>query len=140
MKKLKEFKEKIENNIIFKIIKALLYIFVIMILFIIIVQKVSKNNLSIGGFRIFIVASESMKGEYDIGDVLISKSVKEDEINVGDNVTYLGKAKNFEGIIVTHKVMNKEKRDGKTYFITKGLANNIEDPEIEYSQIYGKVI
>lgn len=140
MKKLKEFKRKVENNIIVKIIKWIMYIIVLMILFVIIVQKVTNNNLSIGGFRMFVIVSESMRGEYDIGDVLISKSASEDEINVGDNITYLGTKSSLKGLIITHKVINKETRDGKTYFITKGLANAVEDPEIEYSQIYGKVV
>ena len=32
------------------------------------------------------------------------------------------------------------KKDNKNYFVTKGIANQIEDPEIEASSIYGKVI
>jgi signal peptidase len=140
MKKIKEIKNKIENNIFYKIFKAILYIIVVLILIVIIVQKVTKNNLSVGGYRMFVIVSESMKGEYDIGDVLISKSVNSDEIKVGDNVTYLGKEGSFKDLIITHKVIDINERDGKTYYITKGLANEIEDPEIEYSQIYGKVI
>ena len=140
MKKLRELKRKIENNIFVKIIKWLVYIVILMILFVIVVQKATNNNLSIGGFRMFVIISESMKGEYDIGDVLLSKKVSEDEINVGDNVTYLGKKSSLKDKIITHKVVGKEEVNGKTYFTTKGLANVAEDPEIEYSQIYGKVV
>lgn len=140
MKKIKNIKEKIENNIVFRLIKWIIYIVVVLLLIIIIVQKVTNNNLSIGGFRIFMIVSESMKDEYDIGDVLVSKSVPSNEINVGDNITYLGEEGALRGLIITHKVVNKDEREGEVFFTTKGLANYVEDPEISYDQVYGKVI
>jgi len=140
MNNFKKIKQKIENNIIFKIVKVLMYIAVVLLLIVILVQRVTKNNFSVGGVRIFMIVSESMKGEYEIGDILISKSVPADKINVGDNVTYLGEVGNFDGLIITHKVINKQERDGSIIFTTKGIANSAADPEIEYDQIYGKVI
>ena len=140
MKKFLQFKEKIESSIIYKVLRVLLYVLVVLLLIVIIVQKVSKNNVSLGGFRVFMIVSGSMKGEYDIGDILVSKEVDIDDINIGDNVTYLGKEKSLKGLIVTHKVIEKEVKDGKVIFTTKGIANNEKDPSIEYSQIYGKVI
>lgn len=140
MKKIKNIKEKIESNVVFKILKWIINIIVILLLLIIIVQKVTKNNFAVGGIRIFMVVSGSMVDEYNIGDILISKATDEEDINVGDNVTYLGKTGGVKGLIVTHKVINKEKREGNTYFVTKGIANEISDPEITYDQIYGKVI
>ena len=139
MKKLREFRDKIEKNIFFKIGKVLLYILVVMLLFVIIVQRVTKNNLAIGGYRVFMVASGSMEPEYVVGDVLFSKQESESNINVGDNVTYKGEKGNLKGMIITHKVIEKSEKDGKTHYVTKGLANNASDPEITYDQIYGKV-
>ena len=140
MKKIVELKKKLEENIIFKIVKFLMYFIVILLLIVIVVQKITKNNLALGGFRVFTVISESMLDEYKVGDILISKSVTVDEINVGDNVTYLGQKKNLNGLVITHKVIKKEERYGITYFITKGNANEVSDPEITYDQIYGKVV
>ena len=140
MKKLKQLRERINNNIFVKIGKVFLYILVVMLLAVIIVQKVSNNTISVGGVRVFMVVSESMKDEYNIGDILISKHVNEDEINVGDNVTYLGEKSNLKGLIITHKVIKRDEREGKVYFVTKGIANVAEDPEITYDQIYGKVV
>lgn len=136
--------DKINNNkplkIIINILKTLLYVVVVLLLIVILVQKVSSNNKTIFGFRIFTVASESMKGEYDIGDILISKNVSENELKVGDNITYLGEKGEMAGLVITHKIVKIEEREGKKYFTTKGIKNTIEDPEITYSQIYGKVI
>lgn len=144
MKGIKKIKENIQNNkvlsIILKIIKVLVYIFVCLLLLIIVVQRVTNNNFAVGGFRVFTVISESMKGEYEIGDMLISKATPKEDINIGDNVTYHGEKGDMKGLVVTHKVISKREENGITYFTTKGIANSIEDPEIEYSQIYGKVI
>jgi signal peptidase len=140
VKLLRDLKEKIENNVIYKIFRICLYVFVFILLFIIVVQKVTHNNLSVGGVRVFMIVSESMKGEYEIGDILISKSFPAEEINVGDNVTYLGEKGALKGIIITHKVVEKMETGGVVYFTTKGIANEIEDPRIRYDQIYGKVI
>lgn len=140
MEKLRTLRQKIENNIIYKIIRSFLYAFVALLLIVIIVQRVSNNNLSIGGFRVFMIVSESMKGEYEIGDILVSKKVDANKIKVGDNVTYLGEEKELEGLIITHKVIKKYEKDGQDMFVTKGLTNEVEDPSIRYDQIYGKVI
>ncbi len=140
MKKLKNIKNAIENNIFYKIFRFVSYAIVILLLIVILVQNLTKNNLSIGGFRVFVIISESMKGEYDIGDILISKHSDVDEINIGDNVTYKGEVGDFKGIIVTHKVVEKKQKGNEYFFVTKGIANQIEDPEIRYDQIYGKVV
>ena len=140
MKKIFEIKEKIANNIFFRIIKVFMIIIALLLLLVIGVQRFSNNTLSIGGFRVFIIVSGSMKDEYDIGTIVIEKNVSAEEINVGDNITYLADSKDLKGMVITHKVLKKEVRDGKTYFVTKGVANVFEDPEITYDQVYGKVI
>lgn len=140
MKKIRQIKEVLKNNIFLRILRIAMYVVVGLLLFVIIVQRFSNNALSVGGFRIFTVVSGSMVPEYEIGDILLSKRVSVDNINVGDNVTYKGNTSNLKDLIITHKVVKKEVRDNTTYFVTKGTANIIADPEITYSQIYGKVI
>jgi signal peptidase len=140
MKKIKQIKEALNNNIFLRILRVIMYIVVGLLLFVIIVQKFSNNSLAVGGFRIFTVVSGSMSPEYEIGDILLSKRVDVEDINIGDNVTYKGSASNLKDLIITHKVIKKEVRNNTTYFVTKGTANVAEDPEITYSQIYGKVI
>ena len=74
-KKIKKIKQKVENNkplmITYKIFKWIFGLFLCLILFVILVQKFSNNNLSIGGVRIFSVATGSMKPEYQIGDIIV---------------------------------------------------------------------
>ncbi|MBQ6284865.1 MAG: signal peptidase I [Bacilli bacterium] len=140
MKKIRQFKEKLKNNIVLRILRVIVYVIVALLLLVIIVQKFSNNSISVGGFRIFTVVSGSMVPEYNIGDILLSKKTEAENIEIGDNVTYLGKTASLKDIIITHKVIKKDNRNGDYYFVTKGVANAIADPEISYDQIYGKVV
>ena len=135
---------KIKNNKALKIIGNIIYYIllalVILILAVVILQRVSKNNASIGGIRIFNIVTESMFPEYQIGDVLISKKIEPSKIKVGDDLVYLGTEQGFAGRVVTHRVVDIEESDGKYRFHTKGLANEVEDPVVQENQIYGIVI
>ena len=126
---------KIIGNILYTII----FIIAILMLLVVVLQRVSNNSLSLGGYRIFIVATGSMEPKYLVSDVLLSKEVAISEINVGDDVVYQGKEGTFKDKVVTHQVIEKWEEDGTYKFITKGIANEEADPEITGSQIYGKV-
>ncbi len=138
MKKIKNIKEKIENNIFFRIGKFLLYTIVVILLIVIIVQRTSNKDL--GGFRVYMIASGSMNDEYKVGDILISKKCESKDIIVGDDVTYLGEKGDFKGRTITHRVIKKYEKDGVTHFVTKGIANMEKDPEITYDNVIGKVV
>ena len=104
-------------------------------------QRFSDNKIALFNFRLFTVVSESMLPVYEIGDVLIAKEVEPSKIKEGDIVSYLGNYNNFDGKVITHRVVNVEKRaDGKYYYRTKGDANLVEDPIVMEDQLYGVVI
>lgn len=136
--------EKIKNNKILKIIGNILYIilviFVVMLLTVVIIQRISQNTIAIGGIRLFTIASESMLPEYEIGDVLISKAIAPSQLKEGDNIVYQGTKGSFKGKIITHQVVGIEEVEGKYKITTKGLANIEEDPVIDQDQVYGKII
>lgn len=125
---------------IMSIIKSIVSIIIILIVAIILVQRFSNNNMSIAGFRIFTVVTESMLPKYEVGDVLLVKQTDPINIKVEDDVTYKGQVGNFADKIVTHQVINIENgEDGKLKFHTKGIANDAEDPLVSEEQIYGVV-
>lgn len=141
-------KEKLDticNNKIFKVVKCIVNIivggFFVLFLIAVCMQRFSDNKLSIYKYRMFTVASGSMKPLYQIGDVLIAKEVDPKSIEVGDNVSYLGKKGDFKDKVVTHAVVDiEEDENGKRLFHTQGLANLIEDPVVSEEQIYGVII
>lgn len=144
MKKLFKFINAIKENkllnIIRIIIKTILYILLIGLVIVIIVQKVTNNNLAIGGVRAYTVATGSMEPVYHVGDFIISKHVDANKLKVGDDVTYLGKEGTFDGLLITHRIIDLKQENGKYIFQTKGTANEIADAPIDESQIYGKVV
>lgn len=127
-------------KIFIKIVKTLMTLVLIMLLVVIIVQRVSKNNFALGGFRVFLIVSESMAPDYLIGDILLSRSLPSEEIELGDRVTYLGKEGAMRGIVVTHTVIDMREENGKHFFTTQGLQNDVPDPEISEDDIYGKIV
>lgn len=136
-------KEKKENKIlrlIGNILYTLLVLITVLILITVILQRTSNNNLSLGGFRIFNIATGSMAPKYEVGDVLLSKTVSPSEIKIEDDVTYIGKEGTFAGKVVTHQVIDIENENGNYKFHTKGLANTEEDPVISQEQVIGKIV
>lgn len=138
MKKLKNNKVL---NIIFTVIKTIIVITLLAFILVVFLQRFTNNKLSLFNYRIFAVATGSMKPKYNIGDVLLSKDVEPSKLKVGDNISYLGTQSNFKGKVITHQITKIETdENGKLLFHTKGIANLIEDPVVSESQIYGKVI
>ena len=123
-----------------KTIYVLLYIIVLLVLLVVVIQRFSGNNATIGGFRIFNVATGSMIPVYNVGDILVSKEISPEKIQVGDNIVYKGEKNEFNGKVVTHRVISKREENGKYYFVTQGVANELADPEISEEQVYGKII
>lgn len=143
MKKIKNLKKAISENkvlcIILNVLKFIFTFFLLVALGVVLIQKF-LNNKSIMGYRVFSVASLSMKDEYKVGDIIIIKEEEASNLKVGDDVTYLGNKSNLNGFIITHRIISVRKDGDSYYYVTKGTSNEIEDPEISYSQIYGKVI
>ena len=103
---------KIKENKFLKIsltvTRTLITMFLLILIFIIFIQRVTDNNFAIGGIRVFTVITGSMEPEYEVGDMIISKQVSPESIEIGDNVVYKGLVDDFNGKIVTHKVIDKE--------------------------------
>lgn len=152
MKKIKEFKNKIESNkplrITYKIIKFICSVLLLMMLAVILFQKFTNNNFAIGGYRFFGVVTGSMADEYPIGDIIVIRETPASELKIGDNVTYIGKEGSFSDMVITHKIISIRKDENNYFFTTRGTNKSdgtksddiLPDPEISYSQIYGKVI
>ncbi len=68
------------------------------------------------------------------GDAILVKEVPQNEVKVGDIVSFLQGGTN-----VTHRIVEIIKEDGIQKYTTKGDNNNTEDKEkITYEQIEGK--
>ena len=123
-----------------KILKVFLFVLFIIILYNIILVGITSikedEGWNVFGYKAFIITSESMQPKIDIGDVIVIKSVPEEEIKTEDIITF---KKNNEQI-TTHRIINIIEEDGKKQYITKGDNNKTGDTEqITYDKIEGKV-
>jgi signal peptidase len=126
---------------IVQILKFFITLIIIAIIGVIVVQRVSNNNISLAGFRIFTVVTESMVPEYEVGDVILVKEKDKSKITVGEDVAYLGEVDDYADKVITHRVIEIESdENGNLNFHTQGIANENEDPVVSEDQIYGVVI
>lgn len=126
-------------KIIWKLIEKVLMLLIIFISIIILTQRLTNNEKSFLGLRIFRVQTGSMVPKYQIGDVILVKEKDINKIKIGEDVTYWGTTGTMKGKLVTHQVINIEEIDSQKVFHTQGIANNTEDPIVYGNQINGVV-
>ena len=99
---------------------------------------IEKNDfVDFLGFKAFIVLTGSMEPEISAGDVVIINNVNQQNVRIGDIITYSVGGTNQT---VTHRVIEITQKNGKTYYKTKGDNNNSTDSDlVEYEQIIGTV-
>ena len=137
-------KKKYEKKLIIKRLLKIVYVPIIAgIILITILAGYKKcvkheNNISILGFRQYVVATGSMEPEYNIGDLIVIRETTKEKIKIGDVINYISET----GIdTITHRVVDIIQKDGQTYYKTKGDNNNSVDPElVNYSQVKGILV
>lgn len=124
-------------KIVFNVFKYI-YLFVLIIYLIFIgIHRISIDS-SIFGYRLFTINNNEMSPKYKFNDIIVVKEYNPDKLKVGDNISYLGDCCGQGGMIVSHKIVKIDKESKK--ITTKGINVGIEDPEINYKQVIGKVV
>ena len=117
---------KILNNpflkFLFGFTKVIVWIFVILIVLVIGVQRLFNNQVSIGSYRMFTIVTGSMMPEYEVYDVIIVKEEDPKDIQVGDDLTYLGKIGDYKDKVITHRV--KKNKAGKWCLLLYDTRNS----------------
>lgn len=131
----------IRKKILFVIGAVLCVIFAIMLacnLTIIIKGIINPETPpSVIGVTPMVVQSGSMSGNaedhIEVGDLIFTVKPEIGELKVGDIISYMdGK------MAVTHRIVwISVGEDGKRSFVTKGDANNVEDPAISEDAVFG---
>lgn len=94
-------------------------------------------------FNAYVVMSGSMLPSIKVKDIVVTKRVAEEKINVKDVITFVSPDERFEGITITHRVIEKyfDSSINGYYYKTKGDNNNVADGAlVPYDNILGKVI
>lgn len=92
---------------------------------------------SVLGYKPFSVLSDSMTPLFAAGDMIVVKDVPEENIEVGDIITY----KVGGNTLVTHRVIEVVEAEGNLQFRTKGDASQSEDQTLVSPQeIVGSLV
>lgn len=93
-------------------------------------------------FSTYVIVTPSMVPTIKIDDAIVVKRVDNDKYRVGDIITFISSDAKYEGLTVTHRIVEKQKLDDKTsVYTTKGDNNNLIDPaSVKTEDIYGKVL
>ena len=123
-------------NVLDKILTFFLIISsLVAIIMVIQITKEPGKIPSFFGYKVLQVMSGSMDDVFSIGDVILIKETKQENIKKGDIITF--KKEN----IITHRVIEMNKTNDTMYYTTKGDNNNVSDAEkVTYEEIEGKYI
>ena len=118
------------------IFKIIYYIFIAFIVIIAVLLIVSVFPIT-GNYKFLVVQSGSMEPTIKMGAILMTKPTK--DYKIGDIITFKNPEKEQE--LVSHRIVDLELKNGKTYYTTKGDAN--EDPDtgkVAKDEVVGKVL
>lgn len=126
------------------IMYAIIVIFVIvgiMLVAYFVDSKRSVSNSEIPLYGAYVILTGSMEPIIKPGDAIVIRRVSEDDIEIGDVVTYRSVDPSYYGILITHRVVNIQEENGVKTYVTKGDHNvTVDHSSISGSQIYGKVV
>jgi len=115
-----------------KTITYIIYGLVIIFAFLAISAK-----FSIGGIKLLVVKSGSMEPTIRTGSLVVDRTAK--EYKESDIITF--RSTNDPSNTTTHRIVGIEKQDNSVEFITKGDANDSNDPlKLNPDLIIGKVV
>ena len=105
--------------------------------------RAAKGDYSAPVFNAYVVLSGSMLPHINIKDIVVTKKISAEELEVGDIVTFIAPDSRYGGISITHRILDKyyDESLGSYTYRTKGDANNVADSAlVPNSNILGKVI
>lgn len=126
---------------------AVFILFLLLIIFFIfyfgdLLYNIKTGNTKVPLFGAYVIVSPSMVPTIKVNDAIIIRRAKEDELEIGDIITFSSSDPSYKGLTITHRIVGKQTvQNGGYVYRTKGDNNNVEDSSlVKYDDIYGKVI
>ena len=139
------------ENFLRKIFNILFYVLIIAIIGGAVLFALSKDpGKSYFGYRLYTVRTPSMAprtdggsppGGFNAGDAILVKICNPGDIQVGDIITYI--PGDDPSVYLTHrvvKVLDHLNDDQGIFFVTRGDANDADDPPIKGDMVVGKKV
>lgn len=127
---------------ILNILSTVVLIFLIAVVVLVFISRMSGNSPSVFGYHVFRVATDSMTPTLKVGDVILVKETAAEDIHNGDIITYNGTEGEFSGKVITHRVIaDPVISDGVYFYQTMGDKEGaVADPQITYDQVEGRYV
>lgn len=128
---------------LFYILENLLFIALLSCLCYIIYSIEANSSVAFFDYHFLRILSNSMEPSLDVNTCIIVEKVEEEELKVGDIITFSSKETEIYGNYNTHRIYNIviNEKTGKKEYITKGDLFEYPDRlHITYDDIIGKYI
>ena len=103
--------------------------------------KIRDSRIEAPLYSAYVIVSGSMEPSIKVRDAIVIKRTTEDNIEIGDVITYRSTDPTYYGILITHRVRAINEVNGEKIFITKGDNNEtIDRSPVKFNQIRGKVV
>lgn len=105
--------------------------------------RAAKGDYSAPVFNAYVVLSGSMLPSIQIKDIVVTKKVAAETLEVGDIITFIAPDSRYGGISITHRIIEKyyDESIGTYSYKTQGDNNNVADTSlVPNNNILGKVI
>lgn len=104
--------------------------------------RIQGKTPELFGYQILRISSASMEPKLQVGDIILSKSVRDiTAVKLGDVITYHGEVGSYTGKTITHEIVREPYESNGTYYMqTMGIANSYPDPEISEEQVIGRMV
>ena len=105
--------------------------------------RASRGDFSAPVFNAYVVLSGSMLPEIKVKDIVVTKKVPAETLEVEDIITFIAPDSRYGGISITHRIKEKyyDESLGTYSYRTKGDANNVADASlVPNDNVLGKVI
>lgn len=125
------------------ILEDLLFIAVLAFLCIMLYSVRVNHSVSIFNYRFYRIVSNSMEPTLSPNSCIISKSVPESQLEIGDIITFISHDESIYGRYNTHRIYDIEidEKTGEKLYVTKGdFFDRPDDSRVRYKDIKGKYV
>lgn len=111
----------------------------IMVFTVISFNTVGKDYATFLGYKPNVVLTDSMRGEFSVGDIVVSKEVKPEDLQPGDIITFRSIDPDSYQEIITHKIKRITNYNNQLAFDTYGTTTGVQDLyPVPADQVLGK--
>lgn len=101
------------------------------------IEKKASHTSTVLGYQPLTILSGSMRPVIEPGDMILIRAIPSNKIKVGDIVSYWADKET----LITHRVTQIKKNNGRLQYKTKGDANQLEDQECIYeNMLLGRMV